>query len=1290
MYSTLSANQPVNTPYDYRREAKASYARGVGALAFSGLAVGAALKYGHRAMPQAFTEALFSDPRMLGWGIREATTTGLKSSLIYARKFGLGEFASGVPKFRYVDLAMNLAKMVEEVSPSQIARTFGLYEHLVPFATRKGVTFRFTGQEALQQRQYLSSLVGRHIGERELLGGVTLERGKLFLERGAEGRREQILERAHLMMRKYVPRGAAGEEFWHFGKIAPAYEEVVAGGRVLPSARAGLAGGGIEAGPSFMIGGGRTRLQAAWRYWQATTRTWTQRFFKLMDDPFLSMLEVTGHYDQEMVRGARSGFMGTALGGASRAWRAAKFEGRFGLGGIYTGSTTQMFGRWLRPEMMRTGPMVRAVGGKFFRPGAALALIGIPFAYHTVDQLLAKFGGGGIPGLAAGVYQGGMMMRAETLGKVFGPLARAQERVAPGSTEWYGPLPAIGALPLAGGLTGAFAGYVHRVAGSIAGDPTKALEVARTPRRLRGALGKLFRSPLGRTGRWGAIGMAIGGALALPMVAGAAARLLGGVETPEELRELYAGRREVPVMASRWWSFGRTLITGKKPAYYTPHWTVRAQTRYQDAALFAGGESWLFKAIKKTPLLQDIVDPYYFEKLHYYDRPYPVAGPSDLGMGIIDPLYKATIGRIFKPVRYMHEGEWRTEEGEAAAWEPRPKLAPEPELGGEAPYRPRDPYAMDQLAKQTLDYYSDAIGIVGWIGRLATRAAVGQLTPYDVRPELESSARMSSVKRAYWDASLGDPGGITEAYRRLNPRRDRGQYYSPIANRMPAWLPGEQYFLNFRTGDPYGKIPRGEMRLPGPGYVAMHPELEGVAPEDYPEFHRFSILADVAPYSTEYKEHNRRMTIMTRQGALSQEEQTQVKVIRKQVNSVKQRKQFAEYMTEQELAEQNIGAVGRAMADYWDVVSRLETPVEQVMFPPIAPMGKLIHRRTALEDYEQAQIYGTDLSFWNRVYDNFIRPGIWRFANVMGYEGVPPHIRRRRDIEEYFDKLDYIKNVRLHRAAIDLGDAESAQLYRTKTKETMTGMNPYGNPLWILRAMPKRERDYWEAFREERDPEKQVRIMELVPDGVKEIYRAAYLQRAAKDIRRISKKGILAEKDQAKAEGMLEYISKDMERQGQPHGAKLGVEFQRALSKGQAKPHQYADWYRKKEVQAYFESHRLPDEGWIGWDPRVDLEDVKMNYVRQEGYDFHDYDLWEDRLYSMTRKPYLAEAANQLDIDFADSPEHTQEKIRHLLDGYDPDLFTIIPTLNGGKIEMTINDTQGDRFQRAIGLARLG
>jgi hypothetical protein len=1002
-----------------------------------------------------------------------------------------------------------------------------------------------------------------------------------------------------------------------------------------------------------------------------------------MDDPFLSMVELFSGDPA-----APSTMFEKVMHVGHRAWDKARFRGRFGLGGVYEGGTARMFGRWLLPEIMHEGPMISKVGQRFFRPGALMALIGIPFAYHTIDQLMARYGKGtvaegGMPGMFARTYTGLMKARAHTLGRVFGPIARWQEDIAPGSTS---PLSVL-ALPMAGGLTGAFAGYMHRAIGSVTGEPTRVLEAARAPMRMGGIFGKIFKGAYSRTGRFGRIGLAIGAALALPMVPGAVARLLGGLETPEELEEVYSGRKDVPVMSSRWWIFGRTPFAGKKPAYYAPHWTVRAQTRYMDEALFSGEESWLFKAVKKTPLLQDIIDPYYFEKLHYEDRPYPVTGPSDLGIGVLDPIYKATIGRIFKPVRYMHTEEWRSGQ-EPVPWEPRPKLAPHPGLGGEAPYQPRDPYSYEQLGKDTLDYYSDAIGIVGWIGRLIARSAAGETTEYDVRPELESADRIASVKRAYWDASLGDPFGVTEAYRRLNPRRDRGQYYSPIRNKMPEWLPGEQYFINFQTGDPYGKVPRGEMRLPGPGYEALHPELEGLDPEDYPEFYRFKILADVAPYSQEYKAYNKRMSALAKAGSLSQEEQGQVKQLRKQVRAIKTRKQFAEYMTEQELEEANAGIIGRTMADYWDVVSRFETPVEQVMFPPIAPMGKFVHRRTALEDYEQSQIYGTDMSFWNRVYDNFIRPGIWRFANIMGYEGVPPHIRRQRDIEAYFDKLEYIKNLRLEKAAIEAEDTESAQRYREKAKETMVGMNPYGNPLYVLRAMPKRERDYWKAFREETDPEKQERILELVPEELREVYRAAYLQQAEKDVKRVSKKGFDYEKDAEEADKVLRYIKEDRFRQGQPFSEELGAEFSEAVRKGHARPHKYADWYRQKEITEYFQSHELPDESWIGWDPRVDMEDVKMKFVRQEGYDFHDFDLWEDRLYAMTRKPYLDEVTDQLDINEVETPENVQARIRELLNTYGPDSLSIIPTLNGGRVDLTVNDNQRDRFQAAIRQAR--
>ena len=84
----------------------------------------------------------------------------------------------------------------------------------------------------------------------------------------------------------------------------------------------------------------------------------------------------------------------------------------------------------------------------------------------------------------------------------------------------------------------------------------------------------------------------------------------------------------------------------------------------------------------------------------------------------------------------------------------------------------------------------------------------------------------------------------------------QNETFSPQANEIPnnapSWLPGDDYYTNFHEGDPFIKVPEGYARLPGAGYEALHPELEGVDPEDYPDINKLSILADVAPYSREY------------------------------------------------------------------------------------------------------------------------------------------------------------------------------------------------------------------------------------------------------------------------------------------------------------------------------------------------------------------------------------------------------------------------------------------------------
>jgi hypothetical protein len=94
--------------------------------------------------------------------------------------------------------------------------------------------------------------------------------------------------------------------------------------------------------------------------------------------------------------------------------------------------------------------------------------------------------------------------------------------------------------------------------------------------------------------------------------------------------------------------------------------------------------------------------------------------------------------------------------------------------------------------------------------------------------------------------------GYTEPFRRFVQREGFEPQANEIPNTMPSWMPGDDYLTNFRVGDPYIKVDQGFARLPGAGYEAIHPELEDVNPEDYPDIHKMAILADVAPYSREY------------------------------------------------------------------------------------------------------------------------------------------------------------------------------------------------------------------------------------------------------------------------------------------------------------------------------------------------------------------------------------------------------------------------------------------------------
>ena len=88
---------------------------------------------------------------------------------------------------------------------------------------------------------------------------------------------------------------------------------------------------------------------------------------------------------------------------------------------------------------------------------------------------------------------------------------------------------------------------------------------------------------------------------------------------------------------------------------------------------------------------------------------------------------------------------------------------------------------------------------------------------------IEDSNYAYSFNKDFWDTNLGGmPGDASEIFRRFVQKRNNSMnYINPIRNTMPSWMPGRNYFTDFKHGDPYSKIPNGEERLPGEGYERL-------------------------------------------------------------------------------------------------------------------------------------------------------------------------------------------------------------------------------------------------------------------------------------------------------------------------------------------------------------------------------------------------------------------------------------------------------------------------------------
>jgi len=1162
---------------------------------------------------------------------------------------------------------------LEEYSPAQFLRTFQLGSFFSQFTSTAAAESFYSPDVFLKNeglRTYMEALIGggTKTAHRLMLEGATFRGGRLYW-----GASEEIaLRHAGVILNPPFAKGVQTPA----ARWSAAYARSLGIKDYAATWRGPklekMFGLSVTEGERFAahIIGGQSRLQHWWRMGSAWGTEWVGRFNRLLYDPVeMPIISQAVRGATKAVRKLSGGRLALKYGFGVKPAGGLSMLARLGLKwGLVAGA-----GLTLWNEIDRLTRQSEAFEGTLFEEGTTYGLA----------SLWAK----------ANISISGA---AETLG--LHSFREWQEEVAPGSTSLLklAAFPAIGAIA---GPAGMWGQRVFRTArGQIAGQ---SLEAAAQAAKIAGrefgegwfgklAKGVMEKVPLlrGTTPMKFAalLGAAAGTALVAPFIPGA----LVPSERPEELRAIYSGEKEVPIRKGRFWlPFGRSDVAGGRIQRYQPHIIARLRMRAKEKALW-GEEADKLSEFEKLYLKEFT---YHLENRDQYGYAFPISSLPFEDVPLVGPLLAHTLGKWIKPPRLLRTEEWVRERGGGVEYAPEPLGYGEeyhPELGEIPRGAPASPYDLKSLIREQTYRMTEAFGLSGFVATAIKEKLTGTQEFFAERTELESFRRAHGAKRSYWEQEIGDPG-FTEFFRRLYPHRVRSvNFYNPLESGAPSWLPGAgERSPNFQHGAVYAKVPLGELRLPGPGYEARYPELEGVAPENYPLVHQHKILADVARYSNKFREISHKVRRARKTEDWGEHEERIYQQTLEQLRARRERREFHEYQhlepygsqedyktfestvlaeinRSKAAGEKEEGVVNSIFGGYWEWLSHsAETSAEQLT--PFAPVSKLLHMRDAIEDYKQSQWLSNEYAFWQNPVENFLAPFATSTAHAFGADATPSRTNLVRSVEEYFDTLKYIKYRRLAMEAQVSGDMEKAKEYSQKQKETLFGMDPYTrNARAIYRALPRRERDYYQSFVNVETPGERAKILKMIPRNEKGFYLAQWQLRYADKLQKAVKEGVITGELADMATRQVDMVMAQRKHEGMPSNQELFHEYLGSRHKGES----YPEWYRRtKLLPRKLAGMGLPGPDFVGFHPSVDLEDVKLKLVQNMAENIHNFDLWDDRARGLKYKPYINDGI----VEDLVSPQLEEGEIRTRLDN----IFGKY-NIRGGQYHMNeINSTSG-------------
>ena len=987
----------------------------------------------------------------------------------------------------------------------------------------------------------------------------------------------------------------------------------------------------------FVVVGGASKRSTVSTWARAYGRFSLEIGAKSLDNPlgFLEeYLDMTGLNNSKLVKNK---YFQTA-----KSWTNFKL----GTGGVYNISSAEM---------------MKKIGKNLAIKGAA-GVVGLNIVDATLDALTpdsSVWSNGLIAGMAD-TFMKAHVKFAELWSDNFQDLKKSQENSAPESTK----LSTLIGVPLAGAMTGANIAFFKRVRDTA----TKGLEQSSTIHTAEQKLGGLLGKAADKVGinivgntlsRYSKVGALLGATLTLPFLPGA---LVG--KSSEELRAEYSGEKEVAVRKDRGWLASGTEYEGGQIKYFRQNLLKTIASDAKTKTLYGDRET----KRRLDPVFNPIKylrNPYRFEEMHQEDMPFPVWG-MDVSYGsVLGQLYKGTIGELIKPTVIHPEflklqseanpnlvlgvkGEIAKGISETISGKNSKNLSQLSAGNGEensdtsiaivdsdaytTPENERKEVksliadglmlranaptvsVLDRTLAGTSASLSDFTGLKGFSSSLLLGAA--NLDPTEqLRPELEVSGSSTNFSDTLSDANLGDMLGFGEFSRRLIPQSAavKRDTVNPMRNQVaPDWLPKNEtkYYKNFERGNYYSHMENGEYLLPGSkGFETLNPELKGIDPNNYPLVYQYKILQNVARGSSEHIAVKKYLA--EHLDELSEKEKDVFFEAYGQDTERDVQKRFTDYKTGSE--KSNMGVVGLTQNAIWESFSHLESPLEPLT--PFRPMAKFVHQRTAVEDYIKTQLMGSDVGIWTNPYSHFLKPTLNRLADSGSIDQFKPkEVIEKENIDTYFDKLSLVKAIKTN----DTYDIE-----RNITALSYLGINDPGSMKRFKSALPEGQSAYVEAFSQEKDKKKRNQILSLVPKDIGRAYQSIWSNIDIYDqaiLRGNDPNKALEEEYLKDSKKLKSALSIDITRQDKETIHNQASTLANDEDKKRFEQYQEAKLVRlkaaQKEASEYVENQTgsLPSDNWIGWDPRLTIDDIKLKTLTIGKEDIHRFGYWQKDL----------------------------------------------------------------------------